>query len=86
MKELESVENKLVIFTSYNNPWLTQKENDGLARLLFERKTSTYEGGMGVLGIAWWPGTFQSNQVSACLVPYMDPYPTFLKMTGVNIP
>ncbi|WP_215224117.1 sulfatase family protein [Echinicola shivajiensis] len=86
LKELGLEENTLVVFTSDNGPWLTQKEAGGSAGLLFEGKGSTYEGGMRVPAIAWWPGVIAPGQVSTSLVTSMDLYPTFMHMAGGDVP
>ncbi|GGF45573.1 hypothetical protein GCM10011339_37580 [Echinicola rosea] len=86
LRELGLDKNTLVIFTSDNGPWLTQKEKGGSAGLLFEGKASTYEGGMRVPAIAWWPGTIQANMVSTSLVASMDLYPTFMALAGADVP
>jgi arylsulfatase A-like enzyme len=49
-------ENTLVFFTSDNGPWLIMHGQGGLAGPLRDGKGSTFEGGMRVPGIAWWPG------------------------------
>ena len=46
----------LVIFTSDNGPWLSYDSHGGSAGLLREGKGMTWEGGMRVPTIAWWPG------------------------------
>jgi len=86
LKELKLDGNTLVIFTSDNGPWLTQKQNGGSAGLLFEGKGSDYEGGMRVPAIAWWPGTIPANQLCTSPASAMDLFPTFLKLAGVDIP
>ena len=86
LKELKIEKNTLVFFTSDNGPWLLLKENGGSAGLLFEGKGSTYEGGMRVPAIAWWPGTIRPNQVNEALATTMDLLPTFLTLADVPIP
>lgn len=86
LKELKIEKNTLVIFTSDNGPWLTQKENGGSAGLLFEGKGSAYEGGMRVPAIAWWPGKIKADQVSTALATTMDLFPTVAHLAGAAMP
>lgn len=79
-------ENTLVVFTSDNGPWLTQKLAGGSAGLLREGKGSTWEGGMRVPCIAWWPGRIQSERVTSALACNLDLFPTCLKLAGVDAP
>lgn len=76
----------LVLFTSDNGPWLTQKLAGGSAGLLREGKGSTWEGGMRVPCLAWWPGRIQAGAVNQALACSMDFLPTFLKLAGVEVP
>ncbi|MDO8542105.1 MAG: sulfatase [Opitutaceae bacterium] len=78
-------ENTLVVFTSDNGPWLPQRAQGGSAGLLREGKGSTWEGGMRVPGIAWWPGRIQPG-VSSVPVSTMDLFPTCLALAGVPLP
>lgn len=86
VKDLGLAENTLVIFTSDNGPWIREKQEGGSAGLLFEGKGSTYEGGMRVPAIAWWPGTIKPLQTNAALATTMDLYPTILKLAGASLP
>lgn len=79
-------ENTLVVFTSDNGPWLVRDLAGGSAGLLRDGKGSTYEGGVRVPAIAWWPGRIEAGAVSRALVNAMDLYPTFLQLAGVEIP
>src|SRR5690606_19399922 len=85
LKELNLDKNTLVIFTSDNGPWIREKQEGGSAGPFFEGKGSTYEGGMRVPAIAWWPGTIQPHRTTAALATTMDLYPTFLKLAGVPV-
>ncbi|MBM3882544.1 MAG: hypothetical protein FJ387_22945 [Verrucomicrobia bacterium] len=76
----------LVFFTSDNGPWLTQGEAGGSAGLLREGKGSTWEGGMRVPGIAWWPGRVQPGTVNTGLACTMDLFTTYLKLAGADVP
>lgn len=86
VKDLGLEKNTLVIFTSDNGPWLREKENGGSAGLLFEGKGSSYEGGMRVPAIAWWPGTIKPLQTNTALATTMDLFPTILKLAGARVP
>jgi arylsulfatase A-like enzyme len=86
LKDLKIDKQTLVIFTSDNGPWTREKQEGGSAGLLFEGKGSTYEGGMRVPAIFWWPGTIKPLQTSSALATTMDLYPTILKLAGVPMP
>jgi len=58
LREQKLDKNTLVIFTSDNGPTLQHREAGGSAGLLYEGKKTTYEGGMRVPAIAWWPGKY----------------------------
>ena len=79
-------ENTLVFFTSDNGPWLVKELAGGSAGLLREGKGSTWEGGMRVPGIAWWPGKIQAGSVTHELACSMDLFNTSLKLAGAPIP
>lgn len=49
-------ENTLVLFTSDNGPWLSMGTEGGRAGLLKNGKGTTFEGGMRVPAVFWWPG------------------------------
>jgi arylsulfatase A len=78
-------ERTLVIFSSDNGPWLTQKTQGGSAGLLREGKGSTWEGGMRVPGIAWWPGKI-GPAVTSQLASTLDVLPTVLALAGAARP
>jgi arylsulfatase A-like enzyme len=79
-------ENTLVFFSSDNGPWLTKKEYGGSAGLLREGKGSTWEGGMRVPGIAWWPGKIRPGVVATGVASTLDLFPTFLGLAGAALP
>lgn len=76
----------LVFFTSDNGPWLTQGRAGGSAGLLREGKGSTWEGGMRVPGIAWWPGRVPAGTVSHALACQMDLFVTCAHLAGAPVP
>ena len=79
-------ENTLVVFTSDNGPWLTQFEQGGSAGLLREGKGCTFDGGMRVPAIAWWPGKIAPHSISPALATTMDLFATTLGLAGVPLP
>jgi arylsulfatase A-like enzyme len=78
--------NTLVVFTSDNGPWLTQKQAGGSAGLLREGKGSTWEGGMRVPFIAHWPGQIPAGRTETALTCNMDLFPTFIALAGAEMP
>jgi len=86
LRRLDLAEQTLVLFTSDNGPWLTQKLNGGSAGLLREGKGSTWEGGMREPCLAWWPGRIRAGSVSHALASTLDVLPTSLALAGVEPP
>jgi arylsulfatase A-like enzyme len=86
LRKEKLAENTLVFFTSDNGPWLTQLEQGGSAGLLKEGKGSTWEGGMRVPGLAWWPGRVKAGVVNTNLMCMLDLFPTALKLAGATPP
>ena len=86
LRETGVAGNTLVVFTSDNGPWLTQRANGGTAGLLREGKGSTWEGGMRVPGIAWWPGTVAAGKTTQALATTMDLFSTALALAGAAPP
>ncbi len=86
LRDLGLAESTFVFFTSDNGPWLTYRQHGGSAGLLRGGKGSTWEGGMRVPGIAWWPTHISGGQVSKAIGTTMDLYTTCLAMAGVNPP
>jgi arylsulfatase A len=74
-------ENTLVIFTSDNGPWLSYDEQGGSAGLLRAGKGTTWEGGMRVPFVAWWPGRIRPAVVTD-LGTTMDLYTTAIGLAG----
>lgn len=76
----------LVIFTSDNGPWLSYGDHAGSAGPLREGKGTTFEGGVRVPAIFWWPGTISA--ASVCKTPAMtiDLLPTIAHLVGAELP
>jgi arylsulfatase A-like enzyme len=71
----------LVVFSSDNGPWLSYGDHGGSAGPLREGKGSTWEGGMRVPGIFWWPGKIAPGVVRG-IGCTMDVYATAVKLAG----
>ncbi len=78
-------DNTLVFFTSDNGPWLTQGLQGGDAGPLRDGKGSTWEGGMRVPGIAWWPGRIAAG-TTHLPASTMDLFSTSLALAGAALP
>ena len=79
-------DNTLVIFTSDNGPWLAYGAQGGSAGLLRAGKGTTFEGGMRVCTLAWWPGRIPAAKTSAEVITTMDLLPTLCALAGVKAP
>ena len=73
-----------MIFTSDNGPWLIFGAHGGSAGLLRGGKGSTWEGGMRVPGIAWWPGKIRPGSVEMGMACTMDVFTTAVRLAGAN--
>ncbi len=58
-----------MIFSSDNGPWLSYGDHAGSAGPLREGKGTTFEGGVRVPTVMWWPGTIPAGTV--CREPAM---------------
>jgi len=97
LREEGLADNTLVIFTSDNGPWSEMPDrmfredkikpwDAGTAGSLRGSKATTFEGGLRVPFIAYWPGRIPPQQVSAELATAMDLYPTVLHLAGADVP
>jgi len=78
-------EHTLVIFSSDNGPWSLFEEQGGSAGLLKGGKGGTYEGGMRVPAIFWWPGRIRPGVVSD-MGSTLDLFPTLTSIAGGQLP
>jgi arylsulfatase A len=76
----------LVIFTSDNGPWLVQRQNGGSAGPLRAGKGTTWEGGMRVPMIAWWPDHIPAGRTSHELATTLDLLPTAAALADAPLP
>jgi arylsulfatase A len=86
MEDLGVAENTLVFFTSDNGPWHIYDTHGGSSGLLRGAKGMTWEGGMRVPALAWWPGVIPGGKVIPHLTSTMDLLPTALALVGREAP
>ncbi len=85
LREEGLTENTLVVFTSDNGPWLAFETHGGSAGPFRHGKGTTFEGGMRVPGIFWWPGTIVP-EVRQDIGSAMDLFTTVLTLAGAEVP
>ena len=76
----------LVVFTSDNGPWLIKGADGGSAGPLRGGKGSTWEGGVRVPTLAWWPGRVPAGSVNDAVAATIDLLPTFVALAGGAVP
>jgi len=76
----------IVLFTSDNGPWLTKGADGGSAGPLRGGKGSTWEGGVRVPTLAWWPGSIPAGSVNDAVAATIDLLPTFVALAGGTVP
>ena len=81
VRELNLAEKTLVIFTSDNGG--TKR---GLNTPLRGNKGSTWEGGLRVPTIAWWPETIPAGTATDAITSMMDILPTVVRLAGGTAP
>jgi len=74
-------DNTLVIITSDNGPWW-----EGGSGGFRNRKGDTFEGGMRVPFIVWWPGTIDGRQEIDGMASGIDLFPTILDILDLPQP
>ncbi|NBC66652.1 MAG: sulfatase-like hydrolase/transferase [Bacteroidetes bacterium] len=85
LEELNIDEKTLVVFTSDNGPWLVFRTHGGSAGQLRAGKGMTWEGGMRVPAIFWWPGTIEPGIVTD-IGSTLDLFTTISHMADVPLP
>ena len=81
LAEAGVLENTLVVFTSDNGPWLFMREEGGVSGLLRDGKGTTFEGGVRVPTVFYWPGTIAAEVVSD-IGSAMDLFSTVMALVG----
>jgi arylsulfatase A len=85
LRELKLESNTLVIFTSDNGPWLIKGSDGGSAGPLRGGKGSTWEGGVRVPTIAWWPGKIKAQSTCDVVAGTIDLLPTAVTLAGGSL-
>jgi hypothetical protein len=86
LRELRLDEKTLVVFTSDNGPWLSKGADGGSAGPLRGGKGSTWEGGVRVPTLAWWPGKIAAGSVCDAVAGTIDILPTAVSIAGGTVP
>ena len=81
VRELGLANNTFVLFTSDNGGTPRAKNTP-----LRGNKASTWEGGMRVPTIAWWPGKIPAGTSSDAIIGMIDVLPTLVTLAGGNLP
>lgn len=85
LRDLKIDQNTLVVYMSDNGPWAPYLEQAGSAGLLRGAKGTTWEGGVRVPAIFWWPGTIRSGVVPG-IGSELDILQTFATLAGAQAP
>ncbi len=85
LRDLKLDGNTVVFYMSDNGPWAPYLEQGGSAGPLRGAKASTWEGGMRVPAIFWWPGTIKPAVVTG-IGSELDLLPTFVNLAGARLP
>jgi arylsulfatase A len=86
LRELDLLENTLIIFSSDNGPWLAMGDHGGSSGQLRDGKGTTFEGGQRVPTIAHWPAHIAPGRVENSPASLLDLMPTFSAIAGVPLP
>ena len=81
LKEVDSLENTLVFYTSDNGSYRDDRNGN-----LRGRKASNFEGGIRVPGIFYWPGTIKGGHVEHGPAGVVDLLPTICGLLGIDKP
>ncbi len=84
VKEYDLEKNTMVVFTSDNGPWTVLNVNGGSPGPLYGAKATSYEGGMRVPAIFWWPGKIEPDVIMD-IGSTLDLLPTISKISGASL-
>jgi arylsulfatase A len=85
LREQKLDDKTLVVFTSDNGPWLIKGTDGGNAKPLRSGKGSTWEGGVRVPTIAWWPGKIAAKSSCSTVAGTIDLLPTIVALAGGRV-
>jgi len=80
VKDLGIEENTLIVWTSDNGPMYDFHPHGGYSMFDRGEKGQTWEGGVRVPAIAWWPGMIEPDQDPIDIVHTADLYTTFISI------
>ena len=86
LEETGQDDNTLVIFSSDNGPWMSYGNHAGSAYPLREGKGTTFEGGVRVPFIAWWPSQIPAGTTVDVPAMTIDIFPTVASLIGAPLP
>ncbi len=81
LNQLGTAGNTMVLFLSDNGPWY-----GGSTGGLRGMKSLTWEGGLRVPMIAWWPGRIPAGRANDAIAGTIDVLPTLLRAAGLTVP
>jgi arylsulfatase A-like enzyme len=83
LRDLRVAQNTVVVWMSDNGPMYSMHPHGGYS-LLRGEKGDTWEGGVRVPGIVWWPGTIEAGQDPIDIVQVTDMFTTAASLAGVK--
>lgn len=86
LRENDLEDNTLVIFTSDNGPWVGYGDHAGSAGPYRESKQTSFDGGVRVPTLFWWPGRIPANTNCDELASTIDVLPTVAQLIGADLP
>ncbi len=86
LRENDIAENTLVIFTTDNGPWVGYGDHAGSASPYRESKQTSFDGGVRVPTLFWWPGKIPANTNCDELASTIDVLPTIARLIDADLP
>jgi len=86
LREQGLAEDTLVIFTSDNGPWIGYGDHAGSPGPFRGSKQTSFDGGVRVPTLFWWPGKVPANTNCDELASTIDVLPTIAKLIDADLP